>query len=238
MEETEIVIIPKGTLLFRRVKDPMSDFKGVLLNSGKRCVTPDYNVFFHLDPFVGENALGKFISDCGNNVYVYMVKRDLKLLKLLDRFDERYVKPCSQTKQYCLPFIRNSYDPCMNIDFVKKHPDIVGMLTVSAGDNFRFVKENKAKTLPKKYSKYIIYHKGLGAYLGDNLIKMRMFPEIILHPFATRNKKAMIMDDSHHPNLNYEIIGAFHTTDKEKILNFMKNHTKFDRKNGLYQYKD
>ncbi|NDB83017.1 MAG: hypothetical protein EB127_09810, partial [Alphaproteobacteria bacterium] len=77
--------IPKGTLLFRLVKRPLDDTRGVPLDDGTRCIIPNYNVFFYPNPFVVKLTIGKWIKneDVGHYIYVYTLTNDIKVLKLI-----------------------------------------------------------------------------------------------------------------------------------------------------------
>ena len=50
-DEKSIIVLPKGTLLFRVVKDPQTDFIGVPFD-GKHCIASSLNVSFYFSPFV------------------------------------------------------------------------------------------------------------------------------------------------------------------------------------------
>lgn len=232
-----VTTIPKGTLLFRMVVHPEDDVKGVLLNSGKRCITPNYNVYFHPNPFIGSFALKEFIGEYGKTISVYILKHDVKVLKLIkpskhtrrDKNNNTFIKRCSTVKKGCLPKKGREWDPCMSPALIKNYPDVVGMLAISIGDNAAYKRALKSKLVTQKVKTYINPVTDAREVTG--------IPELILHPLKTRPQTDIISDDSVVHDTNYELITKFNRQDTEKILSFMKRHATYDPETHFYTYK-
>jgi len=230
--------LPKGTLLFRKVIRPEDDLKGVLLDSGKRCITPEYNVFFHPNPFAGEYALGGFIAEYGKTIYAYVLTREVKVLQLIkpskftrrDKNKHTFIKRCSTVKKGCLPKKGREWDPCMSRTLIEKHPEIVGMIAISMGDNKELKKAFADKRVTKKISKYL-------NPVTDNR-NLSGIPEIILHPLAKRPSKDLVSDPEIQHETNYKLLQEFDVQNKDEMLRFMEQHSVYNPETSLYAYKE
>jgi hypothetical protein len=230
--------LPKGTLLFRKVIQPEDDLKGVLLESGKRCITPEYNVFFHPNPFAGEYALGGFIAEYGKKIYAYVLTRDIKVLQLIhpskftrrDKNKNTFIKRCSTVKKGCLPKKGREWDPCMSRTLIEKYPDVVGMIAISMGDNKELKKALQQKRVTKKISKYL-------NPVSDNR-NLTGIPEIILHPLVKRPAKDLLSEPEIQHETNYKLLKEFDTQDKAEMLQFMEQHSLYNAETSLYTYKE
>uniref|UniRef100_A0A6C0ERH7 Uncharacterized protein n=1 Tax=viral metagenome TaxID=1070528 RepID=A0A6C0ERH7_9ZZZZ len=229
-----IQILPKGTLLFRKVINPEDDVKGVLLESGKRCITPNYNVFFHPNPFMGELALGGFIAEYGKSIYAYVLNHDVKILKLInpskytrrDKNKGTFIKRCSTVKKGCLPRSGRSWDPCMSDTLIEKYPNVVGMIAISMGDNAQY---KASKKVTKKMKRFL-------NPVSDNR-KLTGIPEIILHPLRQRPSDDLVSDSNVNHDTNYKVIQEFDVSDKAGMISFMEQHAIYDPNTSLYSYK-
>jgi hypothetical protein len=236
--EIPIQVLPKGTLLFRKVIKPEDDVKGVLLDSGKRCITPNYNVFFHPNPFAGEFALGGFIAEYGKKIYAYVLNNDVKVLQLINpsKFTRRdknkgtFIKRCSTVKKGCLPKKGREFDPCMSNTLIQKYPDVVGMIAISIGDNKYVKKAFKEKRVTQRLAKYL-------NQVRDNR-NIEGIPEIILHPLKQRPSKDIVSDSDVDHDTNYSILKEFDISDKQEMLNFMEQHSEYNANTSLYSYKE
>jgi hypothetical protein len=232
-----IQILPKGTLLFRKVIRPEDDIKGVLLDSGKRCITPNYNVFFHPNPFVGELALGGFIAEYGTKIYAYILNHDVKVLQLInpskftrrDKNKSTFIRRCSTIKKGCLPKKGREWDPCMSKPLIEKYPDVVGMIAISMGDTKMYQKALKSRKVTRRISKFL-------NPVSDNR-NLTGIPEIILHPLKTRLSKDLISDSNVEHDTNFKIIKEFDVLDKQGMLEFMEQKTIYNPQTSLYSYK-
>jgi hypothetical protein len=225
--------IPKGTLLFRLVKFPSDDIRGVPLKDGTRCITPHSNVFFYPNPFVGKIVLAEWFKDV-NKVRVYILKKDVKVLRLLTpskqnrlaRTTKRnFIRNCNTVSKGCLPRKQNVYDPCMSDSLLKKHPEIVGILSLSIGDTVRY-QQRKAKT--QRNSKY--FHSATDSSGIEGI------PELALHPLTTRPQKDVIVKEGDTLETNFELMKSFPTAEEDKLRTFMDKHTVYDPATFFYRY--
>ena len=229
----EVKTIPKGTLLFRLVKRPEDDLRGVPLADGTRCMTPNQNVFFYPNPFVGKLALGIWIRDF-KKITVYKLTRDVKVLWLLSpskntRLDKNtkrnFLKRCSKVTQGCLPKPRAAYDPCLSDTIIKKYPDIVGMVGISVNDAGR-LKDNLKRNSTRKIRKYL---KPATDGTGTESV-----PELVLHPLSQRPQKDIIVREDDVLENNYQKIGEYKMADEQALRDFMDN-AKFNPETFFYE---
>ena len=222
--------IPKNTLLFRLVKRPEDDLRGVLLEDGTRCLTPNYNVYFHPDPFTGKLALQKWEEM--TEIRVYILNRDVKVLDLIHhpRYSRStknskvmFIKRCSTVKQGCLPRKQNNYDACVSKTMIEKFPYIVGLYSISAGDS-RVLKRTIKNS---KYKSYIRFQKDARNFTG--------VPEISLHPLVERPSKDVIVRDGDILENNFRLLKSI-PLKGENIVTFMKQHAMYDSSSGFYKY--
>jgi len=228
--------IPKGTLLFRLVKNPKDDMRGVLLKDGTRCITPNYNVFFYPNPFVGKLALNVWVKDF-NTITTYVLTKDVKVLWLLKpskysrvtkNTKRNFIKRCSKVPQGCLPRPYVAYNPCVSDTIIEKYPDVVGMMALAVGDAARVRDAMKNKTVRNKR----FYH------LADDSAGVHSIPEMILHPLTKRPQKDVVTTESDKLENNYKILKTFKTQDEEKLRNFMDKHAEYNPDTFFYTYKE
>jgi hypothetical protein len=229
-----IKTIPKGTLLFRIVEKPEDDLRGVKLEDGTRCLTPNYNVFFHPNPFVGNFALKGWIQNQQKLIHVYKLKNDIKILWLVNpsKYSRRtknsksmFIKRCSTVKKGCLPKSGSDYDPCVSKTLIEKYPDVVGMLAISIGDT-REMKRGLKKT--QRLQKYFKFAKDIRGVSG--------VPELILHPLTSRPSGDIITQEADKLTNNYEEITSFDRFNIHKLEDFMKKHATYDPATYFYTY--
>jgi len=223
-------IIPKGTLLFRLTKNPENDLRGVPTKDGKTCVTPNFQVFFYPNPFIGEIALKKWLSDFDENMYIYILEKDVKVLYLLNpskysraskSMKRSFLKRCSDVPKGCLPRKQSDYDPCLSSTIIKKYPDITGILSVSLMDALR----SKNKKTTRRTHKYFHYATDSTGISG--------IPELALHPLPTRSTKDVILD--HIPETNYTLLKTMKRTE-DGLRKFMANHATYDPETFFFKY--
>lgn len=227
---------PKGTLLFRLVKRPLDDQRGVLLKDGTRCLTPNYNVYFYPNPFVGKMALEKWLSDY-KTVTVYILTKDVKVLWLLKpskytrttkNTRKNFIKKCSLVPQGCLPRKGDSYNPCLSDTMVAKYPDVVGMVSLSPND----AKRTRQK-VPRATRKIRSYFKNAVDNMGIDSV-----PEIILHPLAKRPAKDVTVSDKDVLENNYKLLTTIPVDSVEKMTRFMDEHAVYNPDTFFYNYKE
>ena len=225
----EVKTIPKGTLLFRLVENPEDDVRGVPLADGTRCITPNQNVFFYPNPFVGKLALSKWFRDL-KTIVAYKLVRDVKVLWLLSpskntrlakNTQKNFLKPCSKVPKGCLPKSRNEYDACLSSTIIKKYPDIVGMVDISINDA-RALSRNKTRR-NRKYMR-----------TASDASGTKSVPELVLHPLAQRPQKDVIVHEGDVLENNYQKIGEYKLADEEVLRNLL-DKAKFNPETFFYQ---
>ena len=225
----EVKTIPKGTLLFRLVKQPEDDLRGVPLPDGTRCITPNQNVFFYPDPFTGKIALTKWFRDL-KTVVAYKLVRDVKVLWLLSpskntrlakNTQKNFLKPCSKVPKGCLPKARNEYDACLSSTIIKKYPEIVGMAEISINDA-RALSRNKTRR-NRKYMR-----------MTSDASGTKSVPELVLHPLSQRPQKDVIVHKDDVLENNYQKIGEYKLADEEILRNLL-DKAKFNPDTFFYE---
>lgn len=231
-----IKTIPKGTLLFRMTKDPENDIRGVPREDGTRCITPNFNVYFHPTPFAGHYMYKQYADEIGDMVHIYKLVRDIKVILLLSpssytRMDRLkpgiFLKPCSTVRRGCMPRKGRSYDTCLSDTIIKKFPHVVGMLGISVGDN-KSLRESLKRGVNKKTLKSIRKASDSSQHYG--------VPELALYPLSERSSKDVIVKDDDDLETNYELIDSV-PYNEEKLHTFMDRHAKYDRDTYFYTYK-
>jgi hypothetical protein len=232
-----IQTIPKGTLLFRLVKQPLDDTRGVLLDDGTRCIIPNYNVFFYPNPFAVKLSLGIWLKheDKGQFMHIYILNNDIKVLKLIKpskysrghRGTKRtFIKTCERIPKGCMPKRLSWYDPCLSDAIVNKYPEIVGIMGIPAKDSLRL------RTSLKKTSKKI---KNLFKLAEDSKGNIGV-PELVLHPLVKRPSQQVIVKDSDVLENNYKLLTKIEINNEAKLLKFMEQHAKYDPETFYYRY--
>lgn len=190
-----LIKIPKDTLLFRVVSDPISDFKGPVVN-GERCVPPQYNVFFYFSPFIADVHTE---LDSIQKVIVYRTTHDITIASLISpskytrasRMQSKFLQNCSKTKKSCL--VGRSYDPCFKESYLKKHPEVMGWVAIGRSDSALVRAELDGGKLAD-VSEYV-------QLVTDNR-KNKGAPELALYPFTQRFMADKIVKDEEE--YNYE----------------------------------
>lgn len=231
--------IQKGTLLFRVVPHKEDDFTGVSIGD-KKCIPPQYNVFFYFNPFITESQPRwyEFIK----SMEVYELEKDVKVVLLLKpspdtRGDSRYkttktktfMVTCNKTRKSCLK--GRPYDPCFEDGFIKKFPDVVGYIGVGRNDSL----ELKAymKTTLKPVIDYIQIAEDRRGVTGT--------PELVLYPLQHRNQKDILIENPDEwmktQKFNYKHLKSLPQNQKD-LREFIDQHTVRDQTTGYYSYKE
>jgi hypothetical protein len=227
--------IPKDTLLFRLTKTPENDTRGVPIEKG-RCITPNMNVFFHPNPFIGNLAYTEFTKDIGTSVSIYTLTNDIKVLMLIEpskysRLDRKkkgsFIKRCSTVKKGCMPKNGNSYDPCFSDTIIKKYPDIVGMIAIAAGD-VKYMKAALKRGIKEKTRK--IFHKAKDSFGVEGV------PELILHPLTKRPSKDMIVSPEDKLENNYTLMKTV-PYNEDELHKFMEEHAVYNTDTYFFGYR-
>lgn len=231
--------IPKETLLFRLVKNPEDDVRGIPTGKDdERCIMPNHNVYFHPNPFMGKLSL-IVDSKLEQEVKVYKTTRDLKIILLIhpskytrsDRTKKRFfLKSCANTPKGCLPRLQTEYNNCFSDSVIEKHPDIVGHMSISFTDTGRLDKAlTRNKTLRKNIKKYVHNASDSRGIEGP--------PEMILHPLSKRPQKPLIVKPNDKLENNYKLIKTFKTDNWVPVYEFMRKHAVYDPNTYYFTYK-
>ena len=227
--------IPKDTLLFRLTKTPENDTRGVPTENG-RCITPNFNVFFHPNPFIGKHMYKDYEKDIGTDVSIFVLTSDIKVLMLINpskysRLDRKrngtFIKRCSTVKKGCMPKSGNSYDPCFSDTLIKKHPEIVGMIAVAAGD-LKIMKSAIKRGVKQRTQK--LFHKAKDSF------GVEAVPELILHPLTKRPGKDIIVKPEDKLENNYTLMKTVPYNDDE-LHKFMQEHAVYDPDTYFFKYR-
>jgi hypothetical protein len=226
--------IPKDTLLFRLTKTPENDTRGVPTENG-RCITPNFNVFFHPNPFIGKHMYKDYEKDIGTDVSIFVLTSDIKVLMLinpskysrLDRKKKGFIKPCSTVKKGCMPKSGNSYDPCFSDTLIKKHPEIVGMIAVAAGD-LKMMKSAIKRGIKQRTQK--LFHKAKDSF------GVEAVPELILHPLTKRPGKEIIVKPEDKLENNYTLMKTV-PYNEDELHKFMQEHAVYDPDTYFFKYR-
>ena len=229
--------IPKGTLLFRLAVNPDNDVKGIPIDNGKRCITPNFSVYFFPNPFAGELAFEKYLYMVDDKVYIYITTRDIKVFNLTkpSKYSRRdksrknnFIKRCSTIRKGCLPRPQNAYDACLSETIIKKYPQIVGMFDLPFGDN-KNIKRNIKLPKNKDIKKYF--------YFTEDQYDSGI-PELVLHPLVNRSSADIISDENVEHDTNYKLLKIIERKDKKLLIDFMDNHTVYNPDTFYYNYKE
>ena len=230
------VIVPKGTLLFRAVVNPSDDFTGAKVGNMK-CIPPQYNVFFYMNPFVTESQPEWYsmIKD----IEVYELSQDARVVLLLKpsthtRGDSRrltkksFLIPCNKTRKACLK--GRPYDPCFEEGFLKKFPDIVGYIGIGRNDAIQLQKS--LKTSLRDVVKYV--------QLTSDSRGVEGSPELVLYPLQTRVFKDIYIENpsewKKQQTFNYKHITTI-PRNHDDFISFIKQHTVQDPNTKYFSYK-
>jgi hypothetical protein len=232
-----IKTIPKGTLLFRLVKDQLSDVRGVSINETTRCITPNFNVYFHPNPFIGHHMYKEYLNEIGDTVHIYTLKEDVKVLLLVEpskhsRLDYKkkgmFLKPCSTVRRGCMPKKGKEYDACLSDTIIKKFPNVVGMIAVSAGDA-KYLRKALKRGIRNKTLK--TFHK------AKDSSNIEGVPELILHPLTKRPSEDVLVKDDTELDNNYKLLKKI-PYNEDKLHQFMDAHATYDDETKFFTYKE
>ena len=221
-----VIKIPKGTLLFRAVLNPESDYTGV-----NNCIPPQYNVFFYYSPFVVD-GIPKWYSDIPN-IQVYVAPHDLRIVSLLapSKFtrasrltNKQFMVPCNKTRKACLK--PRPYDPCFRDTFLEKNPSLVGWTALGSND-VKAYKQSVTNGILGNRIAYVPFTKDARGIVGP--------PELAIYPLKKRH-----MTDIPPPTekelFNYQHVATITRTGPD-LENFMNQHAELVPGKWYYRYK-
>lgn len=229
-----ITTLPKGTLLFRGLRDLSqvnADVAGMLVGN-TYCLSPNHNVFFFPFPFIDE-TVGKY------EVFaMYVTHHDIQIgcfinpcpLARADRnIHEMPITTCDKVDAVCGHEGRE-YDPCYATSFAKANPDVTGMIGIAGADRAQFYAaiEGEDPYLRPYLNRYF------GLYSDSHNI-IPAIPEIILHPRRVRpvvDIKVRARSDmrswmlANRDNLNYLPYQVFSPRGTRKIKQYIDDNLK------------
>lgn len=231
--------IPKGTLLFRILKNQENDMRGVPIENDQRCLTPNFNVYFYPNPFAAQLAFEKYLDkDYDEYVYVYILNKDIKVISLINpskysRADKHrkgiFIKRCVTVKKGCLPKKQNPYDACLSDTIIKKFPEIVGTIAVVQSDS-KTMKQNLAKPKNVTMRRFFKY--------AEDRLGTKSVPELSIHPLILRPSKDVITKEGDRLENNYRLLGKLKRRDPQSIIRFMDTKTVYNPETFYYNYKE
>jgi hypothetical protein len=224
--EVPVITIPKGTLLFRAVVEPITDFVGVP-NGDTHCIAPHHNVWFYLAPTVID-ADPKWFGEY-KSVQVYTATHDLVIASLVNpskftratRLEKTrsFMIGCDKTEKSCIK--GNPYDPCFRTSFLRKYPQINGWIGIGSSDGRKVV--SYLKTGESARTQYI-------HTLADNRGVVGA-PEIVLYPLASRQFTNVVIPEEkvaefiQDTEFNYQFITNL-SRDTASVSAFMSRYAK------------
>jgi len=217
----EIIVLPKGTLLFRGIharSNLVSDYAGILSGKHTYCLSENYNVFFYPYPFIADAVSAMVYTE----VIMYVTQRDLKLINLaspskFSRSDRELniggITSCDALPEKC--GVKGfDYDPC--VDYSKVPLDVSGMIAIAHQDASR-LEEIKHSYHPY-FNKYFTTFKDARGVVG--------VPEIILHPRLDKKERTENIPninkwyDANKKDLNYVFLHKV-TNDRTSLEDLM-----------------
>lgn len=215
--QTKMVVIPKGTILFRGIHDMVdltSAFAGMRVKrkgEPNYCLGVNHRVYFYPYPFVA-NLVSQY-----KYIIIFVTTRDITLINLMSPGGYTYhihgpaLRPCN------IPGCHgseNSFEYCINYDIVPN--TVTGVVGIHGQD------ANRYRTNPSRYRPYL--NKYFTTFVDSQ--GMVGLPEVILNPRQFPNMKELIKGDTVYPSvIDYNAIhgrGAWQqiTSRREQIDDF------------------
>lgn len=267
--------LPKGTLLFRGIYSDVENAKhddvmGILSHTDvlKRCVTPNYQVYFYPYPYVVATISGINSLD---TMMVYVTTRDIEIVCLVDpsqytreSTDTNIIQRCSDIKEYGCGLKGKPGDSCLTRDYMNTFPDVTGMIAIAAAD----AREQEG-ALSERGEPQTTYQRYAGIQYGmisdarnrtPGWFKVPdAVPEIVLSPFYRALQEPYVDSNGisyrtfvteYSDILNYEEFATLSRADgdESQVEAFMSRilskdgynglHVAIDRQTGFYRVKE
>lgn len=242
-------VLPKGTLLFRglnNARQAREDILGIARGTNAYCLSPHYEVFFYPFPFV-DKTVNAFA-----NIAIYVLLHDTTVASFINpcplaRADRSIngmpIVSCntlSEEGNFGCGITGRKYDPCFDDDFLRKNPDITGMVAIAGVDRKNFIEfaQKEGDEINRNLNKYIsVYSDSHNLYPG--------IPELILYPRlvhyledkTTWHTESDTIQDYIEANREHLTYMPFHTIvgrSPRKITEFMEQITSADGFNGYH----
>jgi hypothetical protein len=242
------ITVPKNTLLFRVVNEPVTDYAGVKLTHdivndiyndkvNSYCIPKEYNVFFYTSPFIVDGLPQWFSSF--KTIEVYAVNYDIKILSMIGNSkynrsirttDNGVATSCNKITDSCLKSGRY-YDLCLTEQLIKSRSDVLGWTAITKNDAKKFMKEYD--NFDQDVKKYVQVGKDNRGVVGP--------VEIALYPLKKRKDNNVFISDvdtwlKQKDNFNYRHIITL-DRDKKKIIEFMDRYAELNENTKFYEYK-
>jgi hypothetical protein len=256
-KQIPILNIKKGTLLFRYVYDNPGDnvtinkmapgsFLGIQneKDENEYCLPSNYNVFFYPYPYVMDT--NKYLKPTASKMMLFETTTDIKVALFLKPSlytrnmtgEENEISVSCDNFNFCYGLKGRSHDPCFKEEFMKQHPEIMGIYGISFNDNKRFLQQFN-KPIFKPFRKFIHMYE-------DN--KTIGVPELMLYPLRRRGDEIVTKVEGdvydfikkHEKSFNYEAVNVFnHKPLKmyDELFVFMNNINKkyrFDKASSFF----
>ena len=175
-----IMIIPKGTILFRGYRDendPITDFCGVTTGNDRKrnrkyCLNKNHNVFFYPYPAYWTSKFKIFVLTKTIKVINFINPSYLTRLNEDPRYD--FKNYCDKIEtNFCGNYTGMEIDICLSNDFLENNEDINGMIAIAEED--ALVHEKNYELL-KDYSLF-----------AKDIEPIFVIPELILYPKEERS---------------------------------------------------
>ena len=175
-----IMVIPRGTLLFRTIQEGSDDFCGIP-NGDKYCLNKNHNVFFYPYPAYWGDTFKIFVVEktlrVVNLISPSYLSREMRLSKY-SKYD--FIRSCHIVEpDFCKGEKGRDFDPCLSEGFLIDNPDVAGMIALAIGDLDSHSQDYR------NLNDYSLLHRDVRGEVG--------VPEIILHPKQNRiNKRSWL----------------------------------------------
>jgi hypothetical protein len=267
--------LPKGTLLFRGIYADVMNAKyddvmgiGSRDNIHKRCITPNFQVYFYPYPYVVAT-----ISDISglDTMMVYVTTQDIEIVCLVnpsqytrESTDTNIIQRCKDIQPYGCGLQGKAGDSCLTRDYMTAFPDVTGMLAIAATD----AREQEG-ILSETNQSFSTYRRYAGIQYGmitdarnekEGWSKVpNAVPEIVLTPFNRALKEPYVDEydisydafvSKFSDVLNYREFATLSRADgdESEVEEFMNQilskdgyngyHVAIDRQTGFYRVKE
>lgn len=253
-----IMIIKKGTLLFRYVYDNPSDkvtiskmapgsFLGIQNENDENeyCLPDNYNVFFYPYPYVMDT--NKYLKPTASKMMLFETTVDIKVALFLKPSlytrnltgEENEISMSCDNFNFCYGLKGRKHDPCLKKEFLQQHPDVMGIYGISFNDNKRFIQQfNSPKFKP--FKKFIHMYKDK---------KTVGVPELMLYPLIKREGEIITKVEGDvydfikecKSAFNYEAVNVFNHKPLNKndelfvYMNQINKQYKFNKNSSFYE---
>jgi hypothetical protein len=113
---------------------------------------------------------------------------------------------------------------------IKKHPDIVGVMSIAFSDSERLHDSLRRGKTQKQNLKY--FHD------AEDADGTKAPPEVAIHPMTSRPSKDVITTSEDEIKNNYELLKTFRTDDNDALRKFMDKHAVYNPDTYYYVYKE